>query len=113
MQLKAQVLYNRDPHGIIDPNVQPDLLDIVAELSLEVDPYKTDQEICDNVFAIMNGHGEDAPTGLRSMSTGDLVMLDNVLWLCRSFGWKEIDTGEKRAEHRLYRTGRNSQELAI
>lgn len=53
------------------------------------------EEICEEFFDITNNPSRqserrDLVGNFRSLSVGDVVQVDNSLYLCDSFGWKEI-----------------------
>jgi hypothetical protein len=82
-----RVLYNRNIDGMLWGARPLHLFDVVHE------PGYTDTEplrICERAFADM----QDAPAhqlGLRSMSVGDIVQVDDRSYACQAIGFQLID----------------------
>lgn len=75
---------------------RPDLYRVVFETT--DNGAITDQDLCDRIFRDFNvGQTPDAPSEaakrqLRSMSVGDLVLIDGRrLWICKPAGWARDD----------------------
>lgn len=53
-------------------------------------PVANDEEIADIMFAKFN-NGEASRRRIRSMSMGDMVMIDDRLYVAKMVGWKRVD----------------------
>ncbi|WP_174189653.1 hypothetical protein [Nocardia barduliensis] len=106
---QVRVYLNTDPTALLTGYLPHTPVALAYEFVLRVDPTTaTDKVLLERVFAAFNDHPEHdddqihtdtwyakgmrAVAGLRSLSVGDLVGLDDRHYACRSSGWTRVTT---------------------
>ncbi|WP_216918297.1 hypothetical protein [Nocardia noduli] len=106
-EVRVRVYLNTDPTALLT-GYRPDApVTLAYTYMLCVDPAAdTDEVLLERVFATFNDHpehdndqihtdtwyakGMHGVTGLRSLSVGDLVALDDRHYTCQSHGWTRL-----------------------
>ncbi|WP_054816794.1 MULTISPECIES: hypothetical protein [Nocardia] len=106
-EVRVRVYLNRDRNALLT-GYEPDApLTLAYTYLLRADPATdTDEVLLERVFAAFNDHpehdedqihtdtwyakGMHGVTGLRSLSVGDLVGLDDRHYACESTGWSPV-----------------------
>ncbi|WP_043737152.1 hypothetical protein [Nocardia asiatica] len=106
-QVRVRVYLNTDPTALLTGYQPHTPVALAYEFVLRVDPTTaTDKVLLERVFAAFNDHPEHdddqihtdtwyakgmrGVAGLRSLSVGDLVGLDDRHYACRSYGWTRV-----------------------
>ncbi|MET7772053.1 hypothetical protein [Nocardia sp. NPDC005366] len=106
-EVRVRIYLNTDPTALLT-GYRPDApVTLAYSYLLRVDPAAdTDAVVLERVFAAFNDHPEHdddkihtdtwyangmrGVTGLRSLSVGDLVALDDRHYACQSLGWTRV-----------------------
>jgi hypothetical protein len=77
---------------VIRGNVSTSTPDMYAVVQKQDMPgHMTQREVCEEMFRLLNADPTDHPKTIRSMSVGDLVLVDGHLWVCKPVGFERIE----------------------
>jgi hypothetical protein len=103
-EVLVTVMYNEGEHHY--SGFDAATASLTAPFTVDVDRGATEVATLENVWAALNrGSGQEsvALDGRRSMSVGDVAMLDGNYWAVSGFGWDPISQSD--ASNALFRDG--------